>query len=140
MTTKSKYRGIEIEYNGEGWIYADTKQSVEKTKRACGNCGKHTAANEHDICISNLPGVMNACCGHGNDDSAYIQFWDKKEIRGKQARKIQLELLASDVEINHVAEKTSRYNLWKFFSDEHGLTLTECQLDDIMQAVNELQE
>ena len=27
-----------------------------------------------DPCIGYLPGVYNACCGHGKDDEAYITF------------------------------------------------------------------
>lgn len=30
-----------------------------------------------------------------------------------------------------------RYKLWKFFADEHGLILTESELDDIVRAVTE---
>jgi hypothetical protein len=28
--------------------------------------------NGHDPCIGELSGVMNACCGHGETDMAYI--------------------------------------------------------------------
>jgi len=38
--------------------------------------------NKHDPCIKNLPGVMNACCGHGVEDG-YIQFEDGRVIHGK---------------------------------------------------------
>lgn len=31
---------------------------------ACPHCGQ--ARMGHDPCISNLPGVVNACCGHGD--------------------------------------------------------------------------
>jgi hypothetical protein len=33
-----------------------------------------------------------------------------------------------------------RYELWKFFSDEHGLTLTEGQLTDIIREVEKYQK
>lgn len=33
------------------------------------------------------------------------------------------------------SEDPARYDLWKFFSDEHGLTLTDGQLKDIIQEV-----
>lgn len=33
------------------------------------------------------------------------------------------------------SEEHARYDLWKFFSDEHGLTLTDGQLKDIIQEV-----
>ncbi|UZV41106.1 hypothetical protein vBVpaMR16F_40 [Vibrio phage vB_VpaM_R16F] len=31
---------------------------------------------------------MNACCGHGDIEVAYIQFWDSKCIRGQEAMEI----------------------------------------------------
>ena len=33
--------------------------------------------------------------------------------------------------------RESRFLLWKFFVDEHGLTLLDSQLDDILSAVEE---
>ena len=32
---------------------------------------------------------MNACCGHGDIEEAYIQFWDGSCIRGEDAKTIQ---------------------------------------------------
>lgn len=34
----------------------------------------------------------------------------------------------------------ARYNLWKFFSDEHGLTLLEGELTDIVREVEKYQK
>lgn len=31
--------------------------------------------------------VMNACCGHGLDRQAYVQFWDGGDVRGSEAIK-----------------------------------------------------
>jgi hypothetical protein len=31
-----------------------------------------------DPCVGYLPGVYNACCGHGEDDEAYITFGGAK--------------------------------------------------------------
>jgi hypothetical protein len=28
---------------------------------------------------------MNACCGHGDTDLAYIQYWDGRRISGERA-------------------------------------------------------
>ncbi|OLF36528.1 hypothetical protein BTW00_05420 [Psychrobacter sp. C 20.9] len=40
----------------------------------------------YDGCIGKLPGdVMNACCGHGDDRSAYIQYCDGSLISGARA-------------------------------------------------------
>ncbi len=42
----------------------------------CGKCGAHLLSwcTEPDPCIGYLPGVFNACCGHGDDAEAYITF------------------------------------------------------------------
>lgn len=58
----------------------------------CGNCGKRRTDEGHDACLGTLIGVMNACCGHGNEDEAYIQFLDGECVRGKDA-KIILNML-----------------------------------------------
>ena len=46
----------------------------------CGRCGK-PPINKHDPCIANLPGVENACCGHGIEEG-YIVFKNGIIIRG----------------------------------------------------------
>lgn len=54
-------------------------------KRSCGYCGKENIVKgheEYDRCLGILPGVMNACCGHGNSKQAYIQFENGVTIRG----------------------------------------------------------
>jgi len=82
----SKYRGHNIEYKNNKWIFSDTKQLVsDNPNRACGHCGKSQTENGHDACIPDLPGVMNACCGHGIVSEAYIQFENGECIRGKNA-------------------------------------------------------
>lgn len=41
----------------------------------CEHCGKGVTKEGHDGCIGTLPDeVMNACCGHGEDRWAYVQF------------------------------------------------------------------
>jgi hypothetical protein len=50
-------------YQGEkGWV--------------CPVCKQARAADGHDPCIPNLPGVMYACCGHGGNSQCegYIYF------------------------------------------------------------------
>ena len=51
----------------------------------CGFCGKPNTKEGHDACLGTLPDVMNACCGHGRNDEAYVQFWDKPTLRGEEA-------------------------------------------------------
>ena len=54
-------------------------QHPEKFK--CSHC-KLQSVNGHDPCISDLPGVRYACCGHGKED-AYIMLESGHIIRGK---------------------------------------------------------
>ena len=56
----------------------------------CAKCRKGPTVEGHDGCLGTLPGgVMNACCGHGYDKGAYIQYWSGKIIRGPEAIKEQ---------------------------------------------------
>lgn len=84
MTAKSYLRGHEIEHNGKEWVYCDTKEPTVTThgNRPCGHCGEFATEKGHDACIADLPGVMNACCGHGHD-KAYAQFENGKIIQGR---------------------------------------------------------
>ena len=53
----------------------------------CTHCGLNPTPEDHDGCIGTLPEkeVMNACCGHGIVDHAYVQFWDLSRIAGSEA-------------------------------------------------------
>lgn len=86
----SYLRGHHIErLNGE-YVYSDTKTPTvdEFDKRPCGYCGLHNTKEGHDGCLGTLVGVMNACCGHGIENDAYIQFLDGESIHGKDATTI----------------------------------------------------
>ena len=82
-----KFRGHPVEYDGTQWVYSDDKTpTVEGWKeRPCGHCGKHMTPEGHDGCLGTLPGLMNACCGHGVTNEAYVQFMDGACVRGKGA-------------------------------------------------------
>ena len=43
-------------------------------KDSCGHCGLQRTPEGYDGCIGQLDGVMNACCGHGENSVAYVQF------------------------------------------------------------------
>lgn len=60
----------------------------------CEKCGLMPTKEGHDGCLGTLPEgiVMNAYCGHGRDEIAYVQFWDGHCARGADAIKIQSEL------------------------------------------------
>jgi len=87
MTAISTYRGHKIEFIDNDWIFSDTKESTSKThkERSCGKCDKFETKEGHDACLGTLPGLMNACCGHGVEKNAYVQFLDRYSIHGKDA-------------------------------------------------------
>lgn len=87
--TRSYYRGHKIYFADGLWIYYDTLQPVRYNKnRSCGKCNQSNTTKGHDACLKTLPGLMNACCGHGKTREAYIQFLDSFCIHGKNAKKI----------------------------------------------------
>lgn len=93
-----KYRGHKIEELSPGyWIYADRGIPVSWWKdRPCGYCGLANTAEGHDGCLGILPDVMNACCGHGEDNSAYVQFKDGESVHGEEAVRLQNKLCESE--------------------------------------------
>ena len=87
MVTTSNLRGHKIEHTEGRWVFSDTREPTVETHEArpCGNCGRHETPEGHDACLGTLPGVMNACCGHGDEFDRYIQFQTGKILRGKEA-------------------------------------------------------
>ena len=53
----------------------------------CVKCKKPPTAEGHDGCLGTLPEklVMNACCGHGEESTAYVQYWDRPRVEGRKA-------------------------------------------------------
>jgi hypothetical protein len=69
------HRGHPIEKRYGTWHYVDTGDLVaDHVYRPCGHCKQPNRVDGHDACLGNLPGVRNACCGHGDRESSYIQF------------------------------------------------------------------
>lgn len=60
----------------------------------CAHCKLDATKDGHDGCLGELSTevVMNACCGHGDVDIAYVQYWDGSCIRGEAAIKEQAKL------------------------------------------------
>ncbi|MFI2810181.1 hypothetical protein [Microbulbifer sp. JSM ZJ756] len=87
MNTTSNWRGHPItwDYTGERWIYADTSEPTLGNRRPCGHCGKPDTPEGHDGCLGSLPGVMNACCGHGCKGLAYVQYPNGRRLAGTRA-------------------------------------------------------
>ncbi|WP_106494916.1 hypothetical protein [Lentibacillus sp. Marseille-P4043] len=87
MTATTQLKGHKIEFlNGE-WVFSDKKEPTVTTweNRLCGHCGLNNTPEGHDGCLGTLPGVMNACCGHGQTNEAYVQFLDRHCVRGNDA-------------------------------------------------------
>ena len=85
MGTTSFFRGHPIFFNKDEWFYVDSGLPTVGSDRQCGHCGKESTKEGHDGCVGTLPGVMNACCGHGIVSEAYIQFSPNHCLRGKDA-------------------------------------------------------
>jgi hypothetical protein len=85
MSVKSYLRGHEIEYLNDKWIYCDTKTPTANNERPCGYCRKRNTPEGHDGCLGTLKGIMNACCGHGQINEAYVQFLDGAAIHKEDA-------------------------------------------------------
>lgn len=51
----------------------------------CAKCKKLPNDDDTDACLGQLPWVMNACCGHGDGGTAYVQFSPRVRIAGPLA-------------------------------------------------------
>lgn len=63
--------------------------------KPCHHCGLRKTPEGHDGCLGTLPGegIMNACCGHGDTEDAYIQYWPgDRRIAGEEAVQEQMRL------------------------------------------------
>lgn len=78
------YRGHKIEKVSGIFFYVDTNEPVYMDKnRTCGKCNIDNTKEGHDACLGTIDGqVMNACCGHGDNSCAYIQFNNGFIIKG----------------------------------------------------------
>ena len=87
------YRGHLIHSVGCGkFVYSDTLEPVrDNPLRPCGHCGLASTPEGHDGCLGTLPGVANACCGHGKPTEAYVQFAGER-LAGAEAVAIQEKL------------------------------------------------
>ncbi|MFP1683392.1 hypothetical protein ACLD0W_12840 [Alloalcanivorax sp. C16-1] len=97
-------RGHQIHQQGQEFVYADTGEPTASTwrQRPCGHCGRADTPEGHDGCLGTVPGVMNACCGHGRPEEAYVQFADGAVVRGPDAvaimRRLQRAAVRADGE------------------------------------------
>lgn len=87
MATKSYFRGHEIVSMNGRWVYADTltHAGFNGEVRPCKKCGRTFSGSNNgkpDPCLGALPGVDNACCGHGIREEAYVRFTNGVILRG----------------------------------------------------------
>jgi len=77
-------------------------------KDVCTHCDKKRTKEGYDGCLGTLDEsiVMNACCGHGEDNTAYIQFWNKERVSGVTAIKIQRSLTNEQANQNNSSNDT----------------------------------
>ena len=96
MGIGAKYNGHDIKLVDGEWYFCDTDLLVSETwkESGCGYCKLPRTDEGHDGCLGTLPGIMNACCGHGNIEEAYIQYWDKNIISGSDAVYRILQLMS----------------------------------------------
>ena len=82
MAREYIYRGHAITFKNGAWVY-DTGELVSNDPgRPCGHCGRPVTPEGHDGCLGTLPGVNNACCGHGDPAQAYVQYTDGRRVGG----------------------------------------------------------
>ena len=80
------YKGHEIIKVQNVFTYKDNGVKVsDDIWRPCGFCGLKSTVDDHDGCIGTLENVMNACCGHGVVEDAYVQLSIDETIRGQDA-------------------------------------------------------
>ena len=64
-----------VTYDGHTWVYVDGSPFDES--RPCTKCAAAIPSVDlPDPCLGWLPGVANACCGHGVPGQEYVQTDD----------------------------------------------------------------
>ena len=82
---RGTWRGHSVS-EGLPWVYSDTGSSVtDDIDRPCGSCGLANTPEGYDGCLGFLPGVENACCGHGDEGDAYIVLVGGERLAGAAA-------------------------------------------------------
>jgi hypothetical protein len=93
VTARAFHRGHPMSFVDGAWHYSDGTRVSGDPERQCGHCNRPNSPEGHDPCIANLPDVITACCGHGDDGTAYVQFPGGVVVYGEAARCMQIRLL-----------------------------------------------
>lgn len=95
---------------------AQTKRTVPRECVACG-AAQPKVYGIPDPCLGMLPGVNNACCGHGNAHQAYVQVLVDKRIPmavyGDEARDLQIALGGQPAEFDRDTTPESAWSGWR---------------------------
>lgn len=79
MTARGYFRGHPLVWVNDRWVYEDNGAEIPTNGgeiRPCVKCGILFPLDNVDLCLGVLPGVDNACCGHGIRSNAYVRFID----------------------------------------------------------------
>lgn len=87
MAAHSHFRGHPTVWSNGQWVYEDTSEpsGFNGVVRPCKKCGEIFSGSndgESDPCLGELPGVDNACCGHGVPTESYIRFSNGVVVKG----------------------------------------------------------
>lgn len=102
MTARGYLRGHPMHWDehDQCWRFDDTGERTDETwaKRPCGHCGLYgnSSDGQVDPCLGVLPGVTNACCGHGDPDEAYICFQGGLVVRGFEVDRLHQRHMSDD--------------------------------------------
>lgn len=92
---KDNFRGHPVTCSdGKTWVYDDdgNQAGFNGKVRPCMKCGKlfeGSNVGDPDPCLGNLPGVDNACCGHGVREKSYIRFTNGTVITGFKITRLE---------------------------------------------------
>lgn len=106
MSIKAKVNGNDIKFENNKWTFSNNDKEVSENYKLseCPNCHKNPTQEGHDGCMGTLIGVRTACCGHGNPEDAYVEFYNREIITGETAIVIQ-NILKKDTQYNGYGRK-----------------------------------
>lgn len=92
MVAKGFFRGHPLIWIDNRWVYEDNHEDIPANGgkiRPCKKCGAlfPLGEGEVDSCLGILPGVSNACCGHGIQSQSYVCFTNGVVLRGFVVKK-----------------------------------------------------
>lgn len=100
----------------------DNNKLFEFEKEPCDKCGKYKTYEGHDGCLGELMGLANACCGHGDNKKAYVQFLDGTGVYGDDAIEIQKILKRNTFEKSKIDKVKFLSGSVKFYLEELAQT------------------